>query len=144
MFFEMNDVHKTRWWRHEPVWYYAMILTIKWKITQNGWDNRLKLSLEAPSCKVWSLEWMFVSHRLYNVNVFSCITVLGALLQCCLLHLWLIHHLKYWYVIDINIYIDIYLEYFILCILNPHVYQYYNKIFSGAIYKKIYNISSVI
>lgn len=52
------------------------------------------------SCKVWSLECMFVSHGLYHVNIFSCITVLGALFLCCRLHLELIHHLKYWYVID--------------------------------------------
>lgn len=41
-------------------------------------------------------------------------------------------------------YIYIYIEVFILCILNPHLYQYYNKISSGAIYKKIYNILSII
>lgn len=67
--------------------------------------------------KVWSLECF--PHRLYNVNIkFSCITVLGALFLCRRLHLQLIRHLKHWYVIYIN----------------PHLYQYYNKISSGAIY----------
>lgn len=84
----------------------TVMLTIKWKINQKWRDNRsMKKVLTAAKFGQSLVECMFVSHGLYHVNIFSCITVLGALFLCCRLHLELIHHLKYRYVIDRYIYI---------------------------------------